>query len=87
MSNTNIYIRVIGTMDVKKHKNNVDGSRRSITLYRTVTASGSTGTTVFLLSGKILRRGFKSRFMMNYGAALGSGIIIAETAYVTTKVW
>ena len=86
-------------MDVKKHKNNVDYIRESITIYWTgipadstgttmfLTAIGSIGPTMFLLSGKSPRRGFNFKFLIKYGAAMVSVTIIMEIAYMTTKSW
>ena len=53
MANAARDLRLIGTTDVKKHKNNVYDSRGYITLYRTGTAAGSTDPTMLLLARKI----------------------------------
>ena len=87
MDNATGDICVIGATGVNEHKNNVDGSRGYITLYWTRTAYVSTGPTMFLLVGNIPRRGFNSNFIMKYGAAMGSAIIMTDTAYMKTKAW
>ena len=42
---------------------------------------------MFLLAINIPRWGFSSKFLMKYGAALGLGIIMTETSYMTNKSW
>ena len=74
-------------IDVNKHENNFDDRRGYIKLYRTGTAAGSTGPTMLLLSVKIPRRVFNYKFLMKYGTALGLGIIMTETAYMTNISW
>ena len=69
-------IFLIGKMYVKKHENNVDDRIGYVTFYRTRTASGLTGTTVLLLLGKIPGRFFNYEFLMDYGASVGSVIVI-----------
>ena len=73
MDNSKGHLSVIGMTYLKKHKKNVDDSRVSITLYRSGTASGSTGTNMLLLTGKLPRWGFNSKSLMKYGAALRVG--------------
>ena len=80
MSNTTVYLRLIGMTYVKKHEKNVDYRKRHITLYWTGTEPGSTGTTMLLLAGKIPRRDLNPNFFIKYGVALLSGIIMADTA-------
>ena len=87
MANNKIYLCVIGTTDLRKNYNNGDDIGGCITLYRTGTEDGSTGTTVFLLSGKIPRRGFNYNFLIKYGASLGSVIIMTDKDYMKTKAW
>lgn len=62
-------VKIIGSVDVKKHEKNVDDSRCSIhvTMYRTGTASGNQGPTMFILAGEKRRKGYGPAFLNKYG--------------------
>jgi hypothetical protein len=80
-------VKVIGSAGRSKHEKKTVDSRISITIYRTGSVAGDTGPSVFLLAGKKRRNGFNDAFLLRNGAAVGSTIIMTETAYMTTDAW
>jgi len=79
--------RVLGDKEISKHEAKSADSRVSITMYRTGTASGSTGPTGFLPAGHRVRAGFDAAFLEKHGAAPGSSIHMTPTGFMTDEAW
>ena len=56
-------------------------------MLRTGSAAGRCGPTIFLVKGQRVRQGFTTKFIMKYGAAIGSRIIANKNAYMDTETW
>ena len=57
-------------------------------MVRTGSVAGTTGPTIFLLKGaKQNRKEFSDEFLVKYGCAPGSTIIMTESAYMTDEAW
>ncbi len=80
-------VKVIGSIEKKKHEKILADSRCSISMYRTGCIAGDTGPTIFLCSGKKKRAGFTDKVLLQNGAAPGSTIIMTENAYMTNDAW
>ena len=52
MSGENGSVKLMSSKRKLKYENNIQESRASITILRTVDTSGNTDTTIFLLKGK-----------------------------------
>jgi hypothetical protein len=80
-------VTVLGDKEKKKHEKVLDDSRVSITMYRLGSAAGSTGPTGFLMSGKRVKTGYTTNFLVDNGAALGSSIHMTKTGFMTEAAW
>ena len=80
-------VNIIGSENKKKHENNLQDSRVSITLVRTGIAAGFTGPTIFVLKGQQCNVLFTDDCLWSKGCALGSTIIMTEKAFMTNKSW
>jgi hypothetical protein len=78
MSDAHGTLTVIGSFDKKKYEKLLQDSRVSITIIRTGTAAGTTGPTIFLLKGTKVKAAYTDDFLMKYGLAPGSTIIMTE---------
>jgi hypothetical protein len=87
MSDAHGTLTVIGSFDKKKHEKLLQDSRVSITIIRTGTAAGTTGPTIFLLKGTKVRAAYTENYLMKYGLAPGSTIVMTENAYMTDAAW
>lgn len=87
MSEENGNASIIGCADKKKHERVLQDSRTSITIVRTGTVSGTTGPTIFVLSGTARRKSYTDEFLERHGMAKGSTIIMTENAYMTDEAW
>ena len=80
-------LRVFAAADKKKQHKLLQDCRCSITVVRTGTASGITGPTIFLLKGTKHRDNFNNVYLLRYGMAKGSTILMTENAYMTDDAW
>ena len=80
-------VKIIGDLQKKKHENHAGASRNSISMYRTGSAAGSTGPTVFLPPGERRQHGFTDKFLVEGGAKPGSTIVMTPSGYMTTEAW
>jgi hypothetical protein len=62
-------------------------SRESATIYRSGNAAGVTGPTGFLPAGKIHKKGYSDKFLLESGAPPGSTVIMTKTGYMTEEAW
>ena len=56
-------------------------------MLQTGSSAGRTGPTIMLVKGMRVRTGFDTKFLIKYGAAIGSRIIANENAYMDTETW
>ncbi len=68
----------VAAADKKKQEKLLQDCHCSITAVRTGTVAGTTGPTMFLLKGTKRRKYFKSDYLLQYGMALGSKIIMTK---------
>ncbi len=87
MSDCHGDLRVFAAADKKKQEKLLQDCRCSITVMRTVTASGITGPTIFLLKGTKHCNNFNNDYLLRYGMAKGSTILMTENAYMTDNAW
>jgi hypothetical protein len=80
-------LMIVGTKERKKHEKNMLDSRVTITMYRTGTTGGSTGSTAFLMAGVKRRIGYDEAFLEKWGAATGSTIAMTPTGFMTQDAW
>ena len=80
-------MKIIGEFGRKKHEKKVSDCRASVTMYRTGTAGGTNGPTVFLMEGKRVKTGFTAKFLEEHGAEPGSTIQMTEKAFMTEEAW
>jgi hypothetical protein len=80
-------LRIVGSVERKKHDVNYNDGRASITMYRTGAVSGDQGPTTFLLKGLRKPPFFSDKFLEKNGAAFGSTLIMTESAYMTEVAW
>lgn len=81
---------MIGDKLKAKHEKILQDSRASITFYRTGTAAGEQGPTVFLVSATQnaqTRSGYNDDWLVRHGAAPGSTILRTPTAFMTEDAW
>ena len=79
---------VVACAQKKKHEKLLQDCRVSITMVRTGSVGGTTGPTIFLLKGvKQTKKEFTDEFLVKYGCAPGSTIIMTESAYMTDEAW
>ena len=79
--------KLIGSNNRKKHKRKNQESCVSITMYRTVSVSGITGPTIFILEGKKRRVISSDKLLLINGVTIGSTIIMTPTASMTEEAW
>ena len=87
MSDCHGDLHVFAASDKKKQEKLLQDSRCSITAIRTGTVAGTTGPTMFLLKGAKCRKHFNEGYLLRYGMAPGSKVIMTENAYMTDEVW
>ena len=87
MSDAHGDLRVVACAQKKKHEKLLQDCRVSITMVRTGTTGGTTGPTIFILKGAKRRKEFTNKFLLKYGCAVGSTIIMTENAYMTDEAW
>ena len=80
-------VKIMGAVGRKKHETTSGDCRDSITMLCTGSAAGRCGPTIFLVKGQRVRQGFNTKFIMKYGAAIGSRIIANKNAYMDTETW
>ena len=80
-------LRIVGSVERKKHDVNYNDGRTSITMYRTGAVSGEQGPTTFLLKGLRKPHGFTVNFLEKNGVVVGSTIVMTENAYMTEVAW
>jgi hypothetical protein len=76
----------IGDKMKKKHEVNIGSSRVSITMLRTGSAAGETGSTTFLPAGTRRKTEFTDEYLVQNSALQGSSIAMTETGYMTRIV-
>ena len=81
-------LRVLGAAEKKKHENNVQDARKSITIVRSGSAAGTRmGPWMFLAEGQKMEHRSMRNLPKNHGAPPGSRVFMAPTAYMTDEVW
>ena len=80
-------VTIVGDAEKKKHENNTDDSRVSITAFRTGTAGGTNGPTGFAMKGERMKAGYTQDFLLKFGAAVGSIFVMTPSAFMTEKAW
>ena len=58
-----------------------------MTAYRTFTAAGEQGPTMFLMKGKAFNRGLTAKFLRDYGASHGSHFFMTVNAFMVIEAW
>ncbi len=87
MSDCHGDLRVFAAANKKKQEKLLQDCRCSITVVRTGTASGITEPTVFLLKGAKRHNNFNDDYLLRYGMAKGSPVLMTENAYMTDDAW
>jgi hypothetical protein len=87
MSNCYGNLQVFAVANKKKQENLLQDSHCSITVVCTRTASAITGPTIFLLKGTKRCNNFNDEYLLKYGMATGSTILMTESAYMTDAAW
>ncbi len=87
MSDCHSDLHVFAVSDKKKQEKLLQDSRCSISVIRTGTVAGTTGPTMFLLKGAKCRKHFNEDYLLRYGMAPGSKVIMTENAYMTDEAW
>jgi len=86
MSDCHGDLRVFAASDKKKQETLLQDCRCSITAMRTGTVANTTGPTMFLLKGTKCRKYFNDDYLLRYGMAPGSKVIMTKNAYMT-EAW
>ncbi len=87
MSDCHGNLRVFAASDKKKQEKLFQDCHCSITVVRMGTVAGTTGPTMFLLKGAKCRKHFNNDYLLRYGMAPGSKVIMTENAYMTDEAW
>ncbi len=87
MSDCHGDLRVFAASEKKKQEKLLQDCHCSITVVRTGTVAGTTGPTMFLLKGAKCRKHFNDDYLLRYGMAPGSKVIMKENAYMTDEAW
>jgi hypothetical protein len=87
MSNCHGNLRVFVVANKNKQEKHFQDCCCSITDVRTGTASGITGPTIFLLKGTKHCNNVNNEYLLRYGMAKGSTILMTESAYMTDAAW
>jgi hypothetical protein len=80
-------VRIIGDTEKRKHEKNLGSPGVSITMYRTGSAAGATGPTLFLPPGAKRKIGFNGDFLTRNDCAPGSTIVMTMTGYMAEEAW
>ena len=80
-------IKILGEFGRRKHEKKVSDCRASSTLVRTGVFSGTNGPTCFLMAGINRRTGYDDDYLLRYGCAPGSQILMTENAFMTEECW
>jgi hypothetical protein len=80
---------IVGSAEVKKHKNNSQDNHNSITIVQIGSAGGTSGPWIFLIKWKELERKCPLRNLeKNFpGVPPGSKVVCTENVYMTNKTW
>ena len=81
----NGFTKVIGINNQNKYRRKYQDSRVSIMMYRTVSVSGVTGTTIFLFEGKKRHGNYSDKLLLTNGDGIGSKIIMTPTDFMTEE--
>jgi hypothetical protein len=84
IANADGQIKIVGEFGKRKHERKVSDCRSSISMYRTGTAAGDNGPTVFIMKGIRCKSGFDNNFLTRNGCEPGLSI---QNAVQTTKTW
>ena len=80
MSDCHGNLRVFAASDKKKQEKLLQDSRCSITVVCTGNVAGTTSPTMFLLKGAKCHKHFNEDYLLRYGMAPGSKVIMTENA-------
>ena len=56
-------------------------------MFRTGTAPGANGPTVFAMKGKKRKKGITDDFLLKEGCEVGSTVVMTENAFMTDLAW
>ena len=87
IANPDGEMKTIGEFGRRKHEKKVSDCRSSATMFRTGTAGGNNGPTVFIMAGKRVQQGYDSKYLIWHGAVPGSSIQMTQKAFMTDKCW
>jgi hypothetical protein len=87
MSDCHSDLRVFAAADKKKQEKLLQDCQCSITGVRTGTVVSTTRPTTFLLKGTKRRKYFNGNYLLGYGMAPGSKVIMTKNAYMTDEAW
>ena len=77
--------KLIGSNNRNNHNRKDQDSCVSITMYRTGSVANITGPIIFILEGKNLHGSYSKKLLLTNGAAIGSTIIMTQTAFMTEE--
>ena len=80
-------LKILGEFGRRKHEKKVSDCRASSTLVRTGVFAGTNGPTCFLMAGQNRRTGYDDDYLLRYGCAPGSQILMTENAFMTEDCW
>ena len=80
-------VRVIGSINKKKHEKNIGDCRDSITVVRVGSAAGIDGPRIYLAKGKTLEYNQFKDFCRCNDAPPGSMVSMTPNAYMTDETW
>ena len=80
-------MKIIGESHRKKHEQNKNDYRVSISLHRMGSIGADNGPTFLLMKGTKNRKGYTDAFLERNIAAKGSSFDMTENAYMTDEAW
>ena len=80
-------IKIMGAAGRNKQEITNGDLRDFITMLRTGSSASRTGASIFIVKGTRVREGIDTKYLMDWGAGVGSRIVANENAFMTTERW
>ena len=87
MADNDGNMKIIGEFGRRKHKKRVSDCKASATMYRSGSAGGNNGPTVFIMAGERVATGHTPDCLINNGAETGSSVQMTPKDFMADKAW